>query len=78
MASEDDIKKAFQGGDDDGDDGLSVSEAVAAIEKLSGRSVSESTIELACQSCSVSTSGREMDFDEFVQIVRHLESNNDL
>ena len=39
QASEDDIKKAFKGGDDDGDDTLSVSEAVTAVEKLSGTQV---------------------------------------
>ncbi|KAK3380762.1 hypothetical protein B0T24DRAFT_616250, partial [Lasiosphaeria ovina] len=60
MASEDDIKRAFLGGDDDGDDTLSVSEAVSAVEKLSGQSVSESSIESACQSCGIDT-GREMD-----------------
>ncbi|KAK0723595.1 hypothetical protein B0T26DRAFT_264977 [Lasiosphaeria miniovina] len=71
----DDIKRAFLGGDDDGDDTLSVSEAVSAVEKLSGQSVSESSIESACQSCGIDT-GREMDFNEFVQVVRHLEDNN--
>ncbi|KAK3688923.1 hypothetical protein B0T22DRAFT_407663 [Podospora appendiculata] len=77
MASEDEIKRAFQSGDDDGDDTLSVTEAVQAVEKLTGRSLDSSTIESACASCGVSTS-REMDFGEFVQVVRHLESNNEL
>ncbi|KAK0622072.1 hypothetical protein B0T17DRAFT_310062 [Bombardia bombarda] len=73
---ESDIKTAFKGGDDDGDDTLSVSEAVSALEKLGG-SVGSSTVESACRSCGVDTS-REMDFDEFVKVVRHLESGGDL
>ncbi|KAK3935277.1 hypothetical protein QBC46DRAFT_397829 [Diplogelasinospora grovesii] len=77
MKSEDEIKKAFQGGDDDGDDTLSVSEAVNAVEKLTGRSLDTSTIESACKSCDVDTS-KEMDYDEFVSVVRHLENNNEL
>jgi hypothetical protein len=60
QASESDIKKAFQSGDDDADDTLSVSEAVQAIEKLTGKELAESKIESACSSCGVSTN-REMD-----------------
>ncbi|KAB5576284.1 hypothetical protein GE09DRAFT_620155 [Coniochaeta sp. 2T2.1] len=77
MASESDIKKAFQSGDDDGDDTLSVSEASTALEKLCGKSVDESTVEAACRKCGVDTK-REMDFDEFVSLVRHLEDNGEL
>ncbi|KAM7183666.1 hypothetical protein V8F20_012540 [Naviculisporaceae sp. PSN 640] len=77
LASEDEIKKAFKGGDDDGDDTLSVSEAVNAVEKLSGRSLDEDVIKAACDSVGVPTS-REMDFDEFVQVISHLESKNNL
>lgn len=60
QASEADIKKAFKGGDDDGDDTLSVSEASTALEKLSGKSIDTSTIESACSKVGVDTS-REMD-----------------
>ncbi|KAJ9157907.1 hypothetical protein NKR23_g10 [Pleurostoma richardsiae] len=77
MASEDDIKNAFQGGDNDDDDGLSLSEASTALEKLSGKTIDESTIESACSSCGVDTS-REMTLDEFKEVVRHLESSGTL
>ncbi|KAJ9149545.1 hypothetical protein NKR19_g5677 [Coniochaeta hoffmannii] len=77
MASEDAIKRAFRSGDDDGDDTLSVSEASQALEKLSGTSVDEDTIKSACSKCGVDTS-REMDFDEFVSVVRHLEEKGTL
>ncbi|KAK4209494.1 hypothetical protein QBC37DRAFT_430328 [Rhypophila decipiens] len=60
MASEADIRKAFKGGDDDGDDTLSVSEAINAVEKLSGRSLDEEVIKSACDKSGVPTS-REMD-----------------
>jgi len=77
-ASDDSIKSAFQGGDNDNDDGLSLSEATEALEKLGG-SVDESTIEEACKSCGVSIdSGREMDLDEFTSVVRHLEEEGKL
>ncbi len=62
QASEDDIKSAFQRGDEDNDDGLSISEASEALEKLSGKSIDEATIEAACDSVGVSvTSSHEMD-----------------
>jgi len=130
-ASESDMKRAFRDGDGDGDDTLSVREAVTAVEKLSGRSLEEDRIESACKSCGISTS-REMEceflffcctlgcallvsmqvvvcrwgkhfdpwtplaifclfcqiswhptdetviVDQFVQVIRHLESNKDL
>jgi len=77
MASEEDIKSAFHSGDDDADDGLSLSEASKALETLSGSSIDESTIEAACNSCGVSTS-REMDEAEFVSVVRQLEAEGKL
>ncbi|KAE8446496.1 hypothetical protein EG329_011959 [Mollisiaceae sp. DMI_Dod_QoI] len=78
-ASEDDIKSAFQRGDEDNDDGLSISEASEALEKLSGKSIDEATIEAACDSVGVSvTSSHEMDFDEFKSVVRHLEEEGKL
>ena len=58
--SDDEIKQAFRGGDDDGDDTLSVSEAVQAIEQLSGRALDSSTVESGCSDCSIPTH-REMD-----------------
>jgi len=66
------------GGDGDNDDGLSVSEASEALEKLTGKSVDESTIQKACDSCGVETGGREMDLDEFTSVVRHLEEKGEL
>ena len=60
QASSSDIESAFNSGDMDGDDTLSVSEASSAIQSLSGRSVDEGTISSACSSCGVPTY-REMD-----------------
>jgi hypothetical protein len=60
QASEYDIKQAFLGGDDDGDNTLSVYEASTALEKLSGKYISSSTVESACDKAGISTS-REMD-----------------
>ncbi|GAB1318361.1 EF-hand domain-containing protein [Madurella fahalii] len=70
------MRIAFLSGGDDGDDTLSVREAVNALG-MPGASLSESDVESACQSCGLDTS-REMCFDEFVQVVRHLEKNNSL
>ena len=62
MASEASIKSAFRSGDDDADDGLSLSEASRALEKLTGGAhIDESTIEEACESVGVSIGSREMD-----------------
>jgi hypothetical protein len=58
--SSSEISSAFRSGDDDADNTLSLSEASQAIEKLSGKSIDESTIEAACKACGVTTS-REMD-----------------
>jgi len=74
MASSSDIESAFYGGDDDGDNTLSVTEASTALQRLSGKHVDESTISSACGSCGVPTS-REMDLSEFTEVVRHLESS---
>jgi hypothetical protein len=60
QASSSAIESAFLGGDNDGDNTLSVSEAASALQRLSGKSVDESTISSACSSCGVPTS-REMD-----------------
>ncbi|KAH8883092.1 hypothetical protein GQ53DRAFT_664816, partial [Thozetella sp. PMI_491] len=77
QASESEIKNAFQRGDDDGDDTLSVNEAIQAIEKLKGASLSATIVESGCSSCSIPTT-REMDLDEFTSLVRHFESNGTL
>ena len=59
QASESDIQRAFRGGDNDDDDGLSLSEAGNALRKLSGKTVDSSTIKAACNSCGVDLN-REM------------------
>jgi Ca2+-binding EF-hand superfamily protein len=59
QASEADIERAFQSGDNDDDNTLSVSEASDALQELSGKSIDASTVEAACSSCGVDTS-REM------------------
>jgi len=53
------MQSAFRGGDSDDDNTLSVSEATSALYKLSGKSIDSSTVEAACNSCSVDSS-REM------------------
>jgi hypothetical protein len=60
QASDSSIQSAFNDGDNDADNTLSVSEAASALQTLSGKYISESTVESACSSCGVSTS-REMD-----------------
>ncbi len=60
QASSSAIESAFYGGDDDGDNTLSVSEASSALGRLSGKSIDEGTISSACSSCGIPTS-REMD-----------------
>ncbi|KAF4628547.1 hypothetical protein G7Y89_g9604 [Cudoniella acicularis] len=75
-ASEADIEKAFRCGDGDDDDGLSVSEASEALENLSGKSIDESDIQAACDSCGVTISDREMSLDEFKEVVRKLEEED--
>jgi hypothetical protein len=74
MSSSSAIESAFQGGDDDGDNTLSVSEAASALQRLSGKYIDEGTISSACSSCGVPTS-REMDLSEFTEVVRYLESS---
>ena len=54
------MKKAFNSGDNDSDNTLSVSEAVSAVESLSGKSLENSTVSLAASAAGVDTS-REMD-----------------
>ncbi|KAH8799795.1 hypothetical protein F5884DRAFT_811268 [Xylogone sp. PMI_703] len=71
------IKDAFHAGDNDDDDGLSISETVTALQKLSGQSVSPSTIESACNECGITTS-REMTYDEFKSLIEYLEQNGNL
>ncbi|KAF8858691.1 hypothetical protein BDZ45DRAFT_802279 [Acephala macrosclerotiorum] len=78
QVSEDQIKAAFLKGDGDNDDGLSLSEASEALERLSGKSVDESTIEAAADSLGVSTKGHEMDVDEFTSVVKKLEEEGKL
>ena len=55
-ASESDLQHAFRGGDNDNDDGLGLSEAGKALQKLSGKTVESSTIQAACASCGVDLS----------------------
>jgi len=78
MHSDSEIEKAYIAGDADADDGLSLSEAHDALYKLSGKSIDESTIEAACSSCGVDIASREMNCDEFKEVVQYLESSGTL
>ncbi|CZR63600.1 uncharacterized protein PAC_13497 [Phialocephala subalpina] len=78
MASEDQIKEAFVKGDGDNDDGLSLSEASEALEKLSGKLVDESTIKAAAESVGVDANSHEMDVNEFRSVVKKLEEDGKL
>ncbi|RFU35491.1 hypothetical protein B7463_g851, partial [Scytalidium lignicola] len=71
------IKAAFQAGDNDDDDGLSIPETVKALEKLSGKTLSSAAIEGACNNCGINTS-REMTYDEFKSLIEHLEREGSL
>lgn len=73
MASHADIRAAFQVGDGDGDNTLSVREAVIAVQALCGRTLDAEQVQRACNECGVDT-GREMDFNDFMMVVRRLES----
>ena len=53
QASEPDLQRAFRGGDNDDDDGLSLAEAGKALQSLSGKSVDAATIKAACGNCGV-------------------------
>ncbi|KAK3502117.1 hypothetical protein B0T13DRAFT_161398 [Neurospora crassa] len=76
-ASQDDLRNAFHSGDRDGDNTLSVREAVSAVQVFGGRTLDAKQLERACNDCGVAT-GREMDFDEFVRVVRKLEGEGAL
>ncbi|KAL0466178.1 hypothetical protein QR685DRAFT_535897 [Neurospora intermedia] len=76
-ASQDDLRDAFKSGDRDGDNTLSVREAVSAVQALGGQTLGAEQLERACNDCGVDT-GREMDFDEFVRVVRKLEGEGAL
>ncbi|MCJ1483910.1 hypothetical protein MMC06_004078, partial [Schaereria dolodes] len=58
-ASESDLQRAFRSGDNDADDGLSISEAANALRSLSGKTVDPATVEAAWTTCGVDMS-REM------------------
>ena len=55
-----DLRTAFQSGDRDGDNTLSVREAVTAVQALSGRTLDAEQLQQACNECGVDT-GREME-----------------
>ncbi|KAK3399549.1 hypothetical protein B0T20DRAFT_391114 [Sordaria brevicollis] len=61
MASHANIRAAFEAGDRDGDNTLSVREAVVAVEALCGTTLDPEQVQWACNECGVDT-GREMDF----------------
>ncbi|KAG4436590.1 hypothetical protein IFR05_007944, partial [Cadophora sp. M221] len=61
MPTSAEIESAFTLGDNDNDDGLSLSETSEALERLCGKSVDEKDIEEAAGSVGVEFGGREID-----------------